>query len=53
LRKRRPSTYRCPASNPDEWDRLSAVLEGFEREPFDAAAIDRADQVQRLLAGLA
>ncbi len=43
--------YRYSASNPDEWDRLSAVLEGFEREPFDSAAIDRADQVQRLLAG--
>lgn len=42
--------YRYSASNPQEWDRLSAVLDGFERESFDSAAIDRADEVQRLLA---
>jgi predicted nucleic acid-binding protein len=42
--------YRFSASNANEWDRLTEVLDGFEREPFDPAAIDRADEVQRELA---
>lgn len=43
--------YRFSASNTAEWDHLSSVLDGFEREPFDPAAIGRADEVHRLLAG--
>jgi predicted nucleic acid-binding protein len=42
--------YRFPASNAREWDRLSEVLDGFQREPFPVEAIERADEVQRLLA---
>ena len=42
--------YRYSASNGQQWDRLSAVLAGFVREPLSGAAFDRADQVQRLLA---
>ncbi len=43
--------YRFSASNEREWDRLSEVLSGLTREPFIAGAFERADEVQRSLAG--
>ena len=42
--------YRFSASNESQWDALSSVLDGFDRDPFPSEAFARADEVQRLLA---
>ena len=43
--------YRYSASNEAEWDVLSEVLNGFTRQPLRPETFERADAVQRLLAG--
>jgi predicted nucleic acid-binding protein len=43
--------YRFSASNERDWDRLASVLDGFRREPLVTGIFERADEVQRLLAG--
>jgi predicted nucleic acid-binding protein len=43
--------YRYSASSSTDWKLLSTVLDGFSRHPFPDDTFERADEVQRLLAG--